>query len=234
MKKIHFSSIDSTNTYGKEFILTNKEFHKTLITADMQTNGRGRLNKTFYSENGLYMSLLLDDRHKDYPLTLTSAVAVSNAVKELFNIDLKIKWVNDLLYNNKKVCGILTEAIYEENKVKGFVCGIGLNTKNVIIPPDLKEIADVIPTEKTNELTERIAEKIIYMYENNISPVKAYKENLILNVPVCAYKNDKKLFTGIATDILENGNLVVVEDNNTHILNSGEISIIYKNKEETK
>lgn len=234
MRKIEFSSIDSTNTYGKEYILANKDFHNTLITADMQTNGRGRLNKTFYSENGLYMSLLLDERHKDYPLTLASAVAVKNTIKELFNIELKIKWVNDLLYNDKKVCGILAEAIFHNNQLKGFVCGIGLNTKDVVIPPDLKDIAGVIPAEKSRELAEKIAEKIVYMYENNISTVNDYKENLILNVPVCVYKNHQTLFTGIATDILENGNLVVIENGNTHILNSGEISIIYKSKEDTK
>ena len=232
MKKIHFKSIDSTNIYGKNYIRENDSFHNTLIVADRQTNGKGRLTKSFHSENGLYFSLLLDTRNKDYPLTLACAVAVCETFNELYNIELKIKWVNDLLYKNKKVCGILAESIIEKDTVKGFVCGIGINTKEVILPDELKDLATILPVENNEEITTRICEKIVYMYENNISPIDKYKSNLILNVPVRVHKNNETLFFGIARDISDNGNLLVEENGITHALNSGEISIKFEEKDE--
>ncbi len=234
MKKIHFKSIDSTNIYGKNYIKENYKFHRTLIIAEKQTNGKGRLSKSFHSENGLYFSLLLDSRNKDYHLTLAAAVAVCQVFYELYKIDLKIKWVNDLLYNSKKVCGILAESIIENDSVKGFVCGVGINTKKVILPDELKDLATVLPVKNNEEIITKICDKIIFMYENNISPIDEYRKNLILNVPVRVHKNYETLFYGIAKDVLDNGNLLVEENGNTHILNSGEISIKYEEKDETK
>lgn len=234
MKKIHFKCIDSTNIYGKKHIKENDHFHQTIISAEKQTNGKGRLSKSFHSENGLYFSLLLDARNKEYPLTLAAAVAVCEIFLEVYKIELKIKWVNDLLYNNKKVCGILAESIIENDNVKGFVCGIGINTEKVILPDELKDIATVLPVKNDEEIITKICEKIISMYENNISPIDKYRKNLILNVPVRVHKNNETLFYGVAKDILDNGNLLVEENGNTHILNSGEISIKYEKKDEIK
>lgn len=228
MKKIHFEEISSTNSFAKEKIGTPDFCHGTLVTATRQTAGRGRHSNSFYSEGGLYMSLMLDARYPNYPFTLAAAVAVREAIISLSGIVTQIKWVNDLFYEHKKVCGILTETkIGDDNIPMGFVCGIGINTNGTKIPESLSEIAGVLHLDIDNtKLSEFIANKILYMYENNINPIDKYKEGLILNMPIKAYTNGKFLFEGIATDINEQGNLVVkTTDGDIKLLNSGEISI---------
>lgn len=228
MNKIHFREINSTNTYAKDKLGTEGFKHATLITADRQTSGRGRHGNSFYSEGGLYMTVMLDSRFSHYHFTMACAVAVRESLRELSGINTKIKWVNDLFYSNKKVCGILVETKLDENSnAMGFVCGIGINTSKAVIPENLSQIAGTVPYEKDNLLlAELIAEKLIFMYENNINPLEKYKEGLILNVPVNVYSNGKFIFEGTAFDINENGNLMVKDNScNVKILNSGEISI---------
>lgn len=225
MKKIHFKEIDSTNSYAKSKIGTDEFRHGTMITADTQTNGRGRHGKSFASKGGMYLSVMLDARYPDYPFTMAAAVAVREAITELCEICPQIKWVNDLFWQNKKICGILTETKIENGRASGFVCGIGVNTKNTVIPEELSDIAETIPYSNNSLLAETITKKLIFMYENNINPIEKYKEGLILNKVVCAYKNNEFLFEGIAVDINENGNLIINSNGKLKILNSGEISI---------
>ncbi|MBQ2968090.1 MAG: biotin--[Clostridia bacterium] len=225
MQKIHFEIIDSTNTYGKSILRSGNFQCPTLITATRQTGGRGRNNRSFFSEGGLYMSLLLDSHNPTFPITCAAAVAVKQCIFEVYGIDLSIKWVNDLFYNHKKVCGILTEAVTDENSIlKGFVCGIGLNTQNTVLPDPLKEIATTLPVPKEG-LAEKIAEKILTFYRSDYPVMPLYKEGLLLNLKVNAYQNDAFLFSGTAVDINENGNLLVETEDGLQTLTSGEISI---------
>ncbi len=228
MKKIHFKEIDSTNTYGKNLIRTGNFTHGTLITADMQTGGRGRFDRSFFSEGGLYMSLLLDARCMEYPITCAAAVSVVQTLFDESGIRLSVKWVNDLLYNNKKVCGILTEAVCNERgKLLGFVCGIGLNTEDTVLPKKLHSIATVLPVCK-NELAQKIAEKLLCYYETNENIMPLYKKNLLLDINVDVYQNDEFLYSGYAFDINNAGNLLVSDGEERHVLSSGEISIKVK------
>lgn len=224
MKKIHFSTIDSTNNYGKKCLSQSFE-HGTMITADIQTGGRGRKGKSFASEGGLYMSILLKPTHPSYPITCAAAVAVQEAVFELCGTALSIKWVNDLFLDRKKVCGILTEAQTINGEISGFVCGIGVNTNKTILPEELSEIACTIPYAENAILAEKITEKLLYLYDNEINPIPAYRKHLLLNMPVDVYKNGVYQFSGTAIDINEAGNLIVSEKNILHTLQSGEISI---------
>jgi len=107
----------------------------TLVLAESQIKGRGRLGRGWLSPKykGIYLSLIL--RPKILPaacpvLTLMSAVSICEAVKEILNLDLQIKWPNDLLIDQKKVAGILTEMNAETDKVNFVVIGIGLNVNN--------------------------------------------------------------------------------------------------------
>lgn len=105
----YFESIDSTNTYCKRLLADGKggEF---LIIANNQTAGRGRQGKTFYSpsETGIYFSLVIrPDTSLQNAVTATTAasVAVCKAIEKLTDLKPKIKWVNDVYLNGKKVCG---------------------------------------------------------------------------------------------------------------------------------
>lgn len=131
----------STNTLARRWLL-NGASSGSMVVADRQTDGRGRMGKAFCSQNGgLYMSIVLHGNHQAGEVTTLCAVAVRRAVHKLTGIELKIKWVNDLIFNEKKVCGILCEGIWLGSKQLGMVAGIGLNVCQTDFPEELKAIA---------------------------------------------------------------------------------------------
>lgn len=103
----------------------------TVVFARKQTAGRGRLGRSFFSPEGtgLYFSILLRPKTADVlKITAAAGVAVARAVEEVLGLDLQIKWVNDLYYQNKKVCGILAEGVCApEGGLSYCILGIGLN-----------------------------------------------------------------------------------------------------------
>lgn len=128
-----YQTLESTNSTAKQLAL-NGAPHGTLVLAAHQSAGRGRRGRSFASPagKGVYFSVLL---RPQMPLagaqavTVSAAVAVCRAVKALCGLELSIKWVNDLYYRGKKVCGILTEAgaDVESGSLEWLVVGIGLN-----------------------------------------------------------------------------------------------------------
>lgn len=141
-------TVDSTNLYLKS-LPPGEAVHGMVVVANGQTGGRGRLNREFLSPagEGIYMSILVKP---DIPmseiqlLTICSAVSVARALETDCNVTLGIKWVNDILINDKKLCGILTEASLsaEMQAVESVVIGIGINTG--VIHKVLEEIATSI------------------------------------------------------------------------------------------
>ena len=134
-----FDSVASTNAEAKRMAVVDG-CRFAVVVADSQTTGRGRYSHAFYSPkgSGIYLSILVDPkwfsfRHPSF-LTIYAAVAVSEAIQETTGISTQIKWVNDLYVNEKKVCGILTEAgtDVEIGQLQWLVCGIGLN----VYPPE--------------------------------------------------------------------------------------------------
>ncbi len=128
---------DSTNTYAKKLAEDGAE-HFTAVFANEQTAGRGRLGRTFCSpkNTGIYMSIILKndlDLEISQFLTAYTAVAAAEAVENLYKRKIMIKWVNDLMLNSKKICGILTEASIscETSGFNYIIVGIGINTGSV-------------------------------------------------------------------------------------------------------
>lgn len=138
----YFDETDSTNAELKRRAATGAP-SGTVLVADAQTAGRGRLGRSFFSPrgSGLYMSVLLrpvsfgDAGH----LTTLTAVAVARAL-ETFGVSTEIKWVNDLLAGGKKLCGILVEGGTAEGEPFA-VLGIGVNLKQTAFPEELADIA---------------------------------------------------------------------------------------------
>jgi len=142
-----FDSVESTNKTAKEASLSEPD-HSMVVLANQQTAGRGRLGRSFYSpeNSGLYMSILFkppfDLRHSVL-ITTAAAVVVVRAIEALSPVELGIKWVNDIYYNDKKICGILTEAIsdFETGQISYVVLGIGVNCFDASYPDYLAGIA---------------------------------------------------------------------------------------------
>ena len=144
-----YETVGSTNTELTELIRQGAA-EGTVVLARQQTAGRGRLGRRFESPagKGIYLSLVLRPglpMTEAQAVTVSAAVAVCRAVKRLCGLDLGIKWVNDLYYNGKKVCGILTEAgaDIESGQLEWLVVGIGLNltSRPEDWPEELRPIA---------------------------------------------------------------------------------------------
>ncbi len=138
-----YSSLPSTNSYAKGLISPSGGKPRVIIALE-QTEGRGRLNKSFFSpRGGLYMSVLL---YPDYSLELAqrltpaAAVSVCEAIEAHTVHKPRIKWVNDVMIDGKKVCGILTEAVCCENK-NAVIIGIGVNLNSADINKDITDKA---------------------------------------------------------------------------------------------
>ena len=229
---------------------TNQELKKmaknyvpegTVLIADHQTNGRGRLGKSFYSPkgNGVYFSLLLRPKFQaEYAplITVAAAVAVRRAIHALFYIDTEIKWVNDLYFNGKKFCGILTESSFGKNgKMEYAVLGIGMN----LTAPEggypeefafkTTHLSDFVQEEiKKTTLIEEILKEFDGIYQNLTQ--KAYLEEY--RAASCVIGKEIEILSGAhkgsayAVDIDENANLVCrVKNGEMVALSTGDVSI---------
>lgn len=144
-----YDTLESSNRTAKGLALEGAP-HGTLVLAGQQTAGRGRLGRRFESPagQGVYLSLVLRPGlpvAQAQTVTVSAAVAVCRVVQRLCGLELGIKWVNDLYYNGKKVCGILTEAgaDIESGQLEWLVVGIGLNltTRPEDWPEELRAVA---------------------------------------------------------------------------------------------
>lgn len=145
-----YKTVTSTNTKIKEDagILP----HGFVLVAEHQTEGRGRMGRSFYSpdETGLYMSILLKKDFGSNPTLVTTmtAVAVMKAIEKVTGKTAQVKWVNDILLDGKKVCGILTEGAFADGKLEYMIVGIGVNTTTADFPDEIKNIAGSVGCDK--------------------------------------------------------------------------------------
>ena len=134
-KKIYyFEALASTMDSAMDLAMKGAP-EGTLVVAETQTRGKGRLGRAWFSPKykGIYLSLILKPDilpNQASVLTLLSAVAACEAIKEVCRQDAQIKWPNDIFLNNKKIGGILTEMAAETDRVSFVVIGIGLNVNN--------------------------------------------------------------------------------------------------------
>ena len=127
---VYVEEVDSTN----KFLLQTKEYQEngTVLLAENQTDGRGRLNRTWLSnkEQNLTFSILLNEGINPSLINiinLASSLAVAQSIENLYQLHVELKWPNDVLINKKKTAGILLESSSKGNKIERVVIGIGLN-----------------------------------------------------------------------------------------------------------
>lgn len=229
-------TVTSTNTYAKE-LAANGAAHGTAVLAETQTAGKGRSGRSFFSPGGtgLYMSVVLRPgvhTADSQFFTAAAAVAVAEAIRGLYGIDAKIKWVNDILVNGRKVCGILSEGSFslENGKMDYVVVGIGINLSTRAYPPELSEKAASLSEFSEARLPRaKLAGEVLKRLDACIRPealpqvLSAYKElsavvgrRAVLSV---AGGNE----TVEILDIDEEARLVVKTASGVRTLNSGEI-----------
>lgn len=234
-----FKTIDSTNSFAKSLAQLGGE-HGSIIVAEQQTSGRGRMNRSYYSpgSSGVYMSIILRPKLSvEYSLMITScaAVAVAEAIEKVTGLKAEIKWVNDIYVNGKKLCGILTEAAIdvENGGLDYAILGIGVNVSNDSFPKELENIATSIymETGKIFSRSHLIAE-ILNCLEVRLGQIsdKGFideyrnRSNLIGH-RISVTKNDVTEYAK-CTGIDEFGRLLITtEDGEEKQLNSGEVRL---------
>lgn len=165
----YFKTLDSTNNKAKELEEDLKE--GSIIISEEQTKGRGRMGRTWISPNekGIYTSIFLEPKGSPGdigPLTLMGAGAVSKAL-DSYGVKSSIKWPNDIIVNNKKVGGILTEMSSELNKINHIIMGIGLNVSldKEDIDEDLRSKVTSLKLEGYDLVRKELLAKILEEFE---------------------------------------------------------------------
>ena len=153
----HYEQVTSTNDLAHQLAVKGAS-EGTLVLAEEQSVGRGRLGRTWISERsaGIYASLVLRPRvePREAPiLNLAAAVAVSHGIRDVAGLMTDIKWPNDVMVNGYKCCGILTEMSAELDKIQFVILGIGINVSQKKFPPELENKASSLSLEAKKEIS---------------------------------------------------------------------------------
>ncbi|MDD5281266.1 MAG: biotin--[acetyl-CoA-carboxylase] ligase [Candidatus Omnitrophica bacterium] len=224
-KKIHyFDYLSSTMDMAMQLGIQGAS-NGTLVLAESQTKGRGRLGRSWFSPKykGIYFSLILRPNippSASPMLTLLAAVSICEAVKKIVSLDAQIKWPNDVFICNKKIAGILTEMNAEVDKVNFVVIGIGLNVNNdkkslIAQATSLKEQAgqSISRILLLQELLRRIENNYSILEDKGVQAIidKWRSFTLTLGRRVKVYCQDKHV-EGAAVDIDQDGALLIRKD----------------------
>ena len=239
---LYFDSIDSTNTRAKELAAQGAP-HGTVLIADHQTGGRGRLGRSFLSPagTGVYLSVIL--RPGCAPgqlmhLTCAAAVAMCDAVEEAARFRPGIKWTNDLVYKNRKIAGILTELRIGPNGLVDYaVVGIGINCcqQEADFPEDIRRIAGSLAS-VTGQKIDRALVAVAMMdalfrmdaklLTDKAHTLNRYRQDCITLGQEISLVRGEEVRHGTALDIDEDGALIVrFSDGQISAVNSGEVSV---------
>ena len=238
MKFVFLEEIDSTNKYVKENL--EELADKTVVYANSQTAGRGRMQRVWASNSGdnIYATIVLKPsiELKDVYSNLTQYLSMVLAeIFEEYNISPSIKWPNDVRINGKKISGILAESVIDKGELKGIVLGFGVNLN--CKKEDLDKIDQ--PATSLNLETgmkidreiflKKVIDKFCLRYNKFIEEGfllirEDYKKRAeFLNMPITVRVFDSEI-SGIAKDITDNGALKIVDKNNKeHVLLIGDI-----------
>lgn len=170
---VHFEETVSSTQKIAQTLANEGAVEGTIVVAEKQTKGRGRMARNWYSPSGtgIWMSLIIRPNlpvQATPQLTLLTAVAIVQALEEVTPLKPDIKWPNDILINGKKLVGILTELQAEADQVHSIIIGIGINVNQALIdfPEELHPIATSIHLE-TGELWDRarLIQEILFKFE---------------------------------------------------------------------
>ncbi len=238
-----FDSIDSTNTFAKT-LSEQKGPHGTLIIADEQTTGRGRLQRQWISTKGknLLFTLIFYPEfgiEKISLLPFVGSLAVTDAIENLTGLSVTCKWPNDVLINGKKVCGMLLESSAGRSRSSKVILGIGVNVNQEKFPEDLLLKASSLKNESGIEIHRvRLLASIAEELENRYDQLAHYPSQLLLSDwKMKALLFGKKItvlesefsYAATAIDVAEDGSLIIqTDDGKKKNIFAGDVSLAYK------
>ena len=238
---VYFRETDSTNTRAKDLAARGAP-EGTLVVCDKQKEGRGRKGRHWFSpsQEGIYASLILRPTispGEALKITMLTAVAVAETLLSLTQLEVKIKWPNDILVNGKKIGGILTEISAERDAIDYVVVGLGLNVNTRRFPDDIREKATSILIE-TGKRFSRVGFMRGYLkryeeyYENckrtGFEPFrKRWREHTDIIGHQIIVEADGKKYVGEVLDINKDGALILKDSNGeSHRILSGDVTVL--------
>ncbi len=235
-----FESIDSTNACAKTLAETGTS-EGTVVVADHQTAGRGRLGRTWVSEKGcnlLFSIVLRPSLPKDASglLTFFSAVFIARALEKMTGHPVECKWPNDILINGKKCCGILLENSFSQEKLDFSVVGIGINVNQSTFEGDLETRATSLFREYKKEFDRtQLLQHLLLEADTLFSSLKKGKTETIMTEwnnrcsmfgkPVTV-SHGKEVISGTAVALSAEGGLIVKTPTGQSTFYAGDVTIV--------
>jgi len=238
-----FDTIDSTNTFAKT-LSPDEAPHGTLIIADEQTAGRGRMQRHWLSNKGknLLLSLVVYPDFSTEKISLlpfAGALAITDAIETVTKLSATCKWPNDVLINGKKVCGMLLESSVDNSSIRKVILGVGVNVNQEEFPDELKYKATSLKNESGIEIDRiRLLQTLLEEVENRYEQLSKFpSQQLLHDWKMKALLFGKKItvlesefsFPAIALDVAEDGSLIIqTEDGEKKNIYAGEVSLAYQ------
>ena len=229
---ICLDSVDSTSSEAKR---RSFDAPCTVIAAKTQTAGRGRMGRSFYSpdKTGAYFTVVLHglrELSSAVKVTSLAACAVCRAIENLSPLKPAIKWVNDVYIDEKKVCGILTEAVsdMESGLVSDLLIGVGINVSTESFPPDIPLAGSLgISLSRSaliGAITCEILKEMPYIAQNR--HIDYYRRHSLAIGRAVKFTENGITLSGVADDVSDEGELIVrLADGSVKRLSSGEITL---------
>lgn len=227
--------LPSTNDFIKEHYESLDNY--TIVRANYQTNGKGRLSRTWEAleNNNILMSILVkefNNRTDIHKLSIVTSMSVHKFLSKYLK-NLYIKWPNDILVDNKKICGILLEGKINNN-TQMVVIGIGININQLTFSDEIASLTTSLRKELNIEFDiDLLTEELVNILINDINEflngsdyfIDYVKTNLYGINQRIEYTRNNNLYEGIILDIDDEGRLIINENNQILYINSGEIKI---------
>jgi BirA family biotin operon repressor/biotin-[acetyl-CoA-carboxylase] ligase len=240
-KIIYYDEIDSTNIEVDRLAQKGAE-HGMVVVAEQQSAGKGRRGRQWESPKGvnLYMSLLLRpemEPQKAPMLTLVMAYSIAKALRGIGFANTNIKWPNDLILGDKKVCGILTEMRLDGSDIDYIVVGVGVNVNTTVFPKELEDKATSLYLECGKRIEiETVQNSILTNFTEDYEKFlacgdltflcEAYNEMLINRGREVLVLEPNQEYQALALGINKSGELIVeMEDGSKKEVYAGEVSV---------
>ena len=238
---VHFYDTSSTNNEAKR-LAADDAVEGTIVVSEAQTLGRGRLNRGWFSPpgGGVWVSVILRPPFppQEAPkCTLMAAVATVEAIREASGLNCGIKWPNDILWQGRKLVGILTEMSAEMDAINFVVLGIGINVslQESDFPEELRNIGASVSMGAEREVSrvevlQKLLERLEYWYQvvkqEGFEPVlEAWRrESVTLGQPVRVLAGEET-YDGVAEELAEDGSLLVRTENGLRSVLAGDVSL---------
>ena len=237
----YFTTTDSTNNQAKKLAMDGA-VDGTIVISEEQNGGRGRLSRSFFCPKykGIWFSVILrpDFLPQEAPkCTLLAAVAVTKAIYDVTGVKVGIKWPNDILYNGKKLVGILTEMSAEMERINYIVLGIGIDV-NISVEETPEDIRDIMTSlsqitgkkvsrlELLNKLLYHLEQLYIMAQKQSFAPIldEWRKYSITLNQEIKVISGNDVTY-GEAVDIDDDGALLVKINGQIKRVLAGDVSI---------